>query len=132
MPNRTRGPIRLAFLQYPSDPIVFFGWSILYQASDWLAEPRGAGVSPAVSWHPLDVPPLLDRKVHAVLQLRKLLRFPDHDGRSASRRTAAAICPTSCSSSSCPLPSRISNCDPATAPAVVRAAATEMIGSSLP
>jgi uncharacterized membrane protein len=52
-PQAEWGPIRLAFLQYPSDPIVFFGWSVLYQAPDWLADPRGAGVSPAVSWYPL-------------------------------------------------------------------------------
>jgi uncharacterized membrane protein len=47
------GPIRLAFLQYPSDPIVFFDWSILYRAPDWLKAPRGPGVSSAVNWFPV-------------------------------------------------------------------------------
>mgnify|MGYP001213384174 CR=1 FL=1 len=52
-PQTEWGPIRLAFLQYPSDPIVFFDWSALYQAPDWLADPRGPGVSPAISWYPV-------------------------------------------------------------------------------
>jgi uncharacterized membrane protein len=47
------GPIRIAFLQYPSDPIVFFDWSILYTAPDWMSGVRGPGVSPALTWYPV-------------------------------------------------------------------------------
>jgi len=47
------GPMRIGFLQYPSDPIVFFDWTILYQAPDWLDEPRGPGVSAALTWYPV-------------------------------------------------------------------------------
>ena len=47
------GPIRIAFLQYPSDPIVFFDWSILYSAPAWMSGERGPGVSPALTWYPV-------------------------------------------------------------------------------
>lgn len=47
------GPIRIAFLQYPSDPIVFFDWSILYSAPDWMTAERGPGVSKALTWYPV-------------------------------------------------------------------------------
>lgn len=47
------GPMRIAFLQYPSDPVVFFDWSILYSAPDWLSGERGPGVSPALTWYPV-------------------------------------------------------------------------------
>jgi uncharacterized membrane protein len=52
-PDAEWGPMRLAFLQYPSDPIVFFDWSILYRAPDWMTGERGAGVSPALNWYPV-------------------------------------------------------------------------------
>lgn len=47
------GPLRIAFLQYPSDPIVFFDWSILYHPPNWLNAPRGPGVSEALTWYPV-------------------------------------------------------------------------------
>jgi uncharacterized membrane protein len=52
-PNGNWGAMRIAFLQYPSDPIVFFDWSILYSAPDWMIGQRGPGVSPAFTWYPL-------------------------------------------------------------------------------
>ncbi len=47
------GPMRIAFLQYPSDPIVFFDWSILYSAPAWMGAERGPGVSSALTWYPV-------------------------------------------------------------------------------
>jgi uncharacterized membrane protein len=45
--------MRIAFLQYPSDPIVFFDWSILYSAPAWMSGERGPGVSSALTWYPV-------------------------------------------------------------------------------
>lgn len=47
------GPMRMAFLQHASDPIVFFEWSSLYTPPAWLAAPRGADVSPGLTWYPV-------------------------------------------------------------------------------
>lgn len=52
-PQSPWGPMRIAFLQYPSDPIVFFDWSILYGAPAWMSGERGPGVSPALTWYPV-------------------------------------------------------------------------------
>lgn len=43
---------RFVFLQHPSDPIVWWEPSILWSQPDWLREPRGAGVNPAIEWFP--------------------------------------------------------------------------------
>lgn len=53
LPEVPWGPIRIAFLQYPSDPIVFFDWSILYSAPAWMSGERGPGVSSALTWYPV-------------------------------------------------------------------------------
>jgi uncharacterized membrane protein len=47
------GPMRIVYLQYASDPIVFFSPSLLWQPPDWLDPPRGPDVSPLVRWVPL-------------------------------------------------------------------------------
>jgi uncharacterized membrane protein len=47
------GPLRIAFLQHPSDPIVFFSYSALYREPDWMIGQRGPGVSPALHWYPV-------------------------------------------------------------------------------
>jgi uncharacterized membrane protein len=52
-PNINWGPIRMAFLQHPSDPIVFFSYSALYRTPDWLIGKRGPDVSPALTWYPV-------------------------------------------------------------------------------
>ena len=44
---------RVLFLQHPSDPIVWWSPSLLFSRPDWLAEPRGRGVSPTMRWLPL-------------------------------------------------------------------------------
>src|SRR5690606_35531552 len=53
IPGVPWGPIRIAFLQYASDPITFFDPKMLYRPPDWLAEPRGPDVTPALRWIPI-------------------------------------------------------------------------------
>jgi len=47
------GPMRIVFLQYASDPIVFFSFDADWQRPDWFNEPRGPDVSPALNWYPV-------------------------------------------------------------------------------
>lgn len=44
---------RIVFLQYASDPIVFFEPESFYRRPDWLNEPRGPDVSPGLRWFPI-------------------------------------------------------------------------------
>ena len=45
--------MRVVYLQYPSDPIVFFSTSAFYREPDWMKPPRGADVSPQLRWYPI-------------------------------------------------------------------------------
>lgn len=47
------GPMRIAFLQHASDPIVFFSFSALHREPDWLKGERGPDVSPILNWYPV-------------------------------------------------------------------------------
>ncbi|KKB10177.1 membrane protein [Devosia chinhatensis] len=47
------GPMRIVFLQYASDPIVFFSFDADWQRPEWFDEPRGPDVSPALNWYPM-------------------------------------------------------------------------------
>lgn len=47
------GPMRFVFLQYGSDPIVFFDWSLAWNRPDWLAGDRAPDLSPQMRWIPL-------------------------------------------------------------------------------
>jgi uncharacterized membrane protein len=47
------GPIRIVYLQYASDPIVFFDTSMLFREPDWMKQPRGRDVSPQLRWYPI-------------------------------------------------------------------------------
>ena len=47
------GPMRIVYLQYASDPIVFFSYRDLYRRPDWLRTPRGPDVAPALRWYPV-------------------------------------------------------------------------------
>lgn len=47
------GPIRLVFLQYGSDPIVFFDYSLAWQRPDWLRGERARDLSPDMRWSPV-------------------------------------------------------------------------------
>jgi uncharacterized membrane protein len=46
------GPMRIVYLQYASDPIVFFEYASLYRQPEWMREPRGPDVSPELRWFP--------------------------------------------------------------------------------
>jgi uncharacterized membrane protein len=46
------GPIRIAFLQHPSDPIVFFSWSSFFRRPAWLEGERAKDISPELRWFP--------------------------------------------------------------------------------
>lgn len=47
------GPIRIIFLNYASDPIVFFTYDMAYRQPEWLKEPRAFDVSPDLRWYPI-------------------------------------------------------------------------------
>lgn len=47
------GPMRFAFLQYGSDPIVFFDWSLAWSRPDWLSGERAPDLSPKMRWIPV-------------------------------------------------------------------------------
>ncbi len=47
------GPMRLVFLQYGSDPIVYFDWSLAWRRPDWLTGTRAPDVSPMMRWVPV-------------------------------------------------------------------------------
>jgi uncharacterized membrane protein len=44
---------RVGYLMHPSDPVVWWSWELLFRRPDWLEEPRGEGVSSAMSWYPV-------------------------------------------------------------------------------
>jgi uncharacterized membrane protein len=46
------GPVRILYLQYPSDPIVFFKENMWRRMPDWMGPPRANDVSPGLSWLP--------------------------------------------------------------------------------
>lgn len=45
--------IRMVYLQYASDPIVFFEPASTYREPVWMEQPRGPDVSPALRWFPI-------------------------------------------------------------------------------
>ncbi|MBL4767185.1 MAG: alpha/beta-hydrolase family protein [Rhodobacteraceae bacterium] len=47
------GPIRIVYLQHPSDPMSFFSPSLAFSAPDWLGTDRGSDISPHFTWNPL-------------------------------------------------------------------------------
>lgn len=53
MPGVPRGPLRIVFLQYASDPVTFFQPSMLWRAPEWLQPPRGWDVTPELRWIPV-------------------------------------------------------------------------------
>lgn len=46
------GPMRFVFLQYGSDPIVFFDWSLAWTRPVWLSGDRAPDLSPQMRWIP--------------------------------------------------------------------------------
>ncbi len=53
IPGAHWGPMRLVYLQYASDPIIFFDPLSFYRPPEWMATPRGPDVSPALRWYPV-------------------------------------------------------------------------------
>jgi uncharacterized membrane protein len=55
MPDTARdwGEMRIIYLQYASDPIVFFSPSTLWREPDWMRGPRGPDVSDKLRWMPV-------------------------------------------------------------------------------
>lgn len=47
------GPLRVVYVQYASDPIVFFEPSMFFVKPAWLDAPRGPDVSPSLRWYPV-------------------------------------------------------------------------------
>lgn len=47
------GNMRIVYLQYASDPIVFFTTSSAFRAPEWMSEPRAADVSPKMRFIPV-------------------------------------------------------------------------------
>lgn len=52
-PQRRWGPIRCVYIQYASDPMVFFSPNLLWQKPEWLNGERGPDVSPYLDWYPI-------------------------------------------------------------------------------
>lgn len=52
-PGAQWGPMRLLYLQYASDPMVFFSTSLAWNKPDWLEGERGRDISPFFNWYPL-------------------------------------------------------------------------------
>ena len=51
-PGTRWGPMRMVFLQYPSDPIVFFESASLWRPPAWMSE-RAPDVAPEIRWMPV-------------------------------------------------------------------------------
>jgi uncharacterized membrane protein len=51
--NPRWGPMRMVFLQYPSDPIVFFETAGLWRPPSWMKQQRGPDVAPEIRWIPV-------------------------------------------------------------------------------
>ncbi|NNG40340.1 hypothetical protein HJ588_13805 [Flexivirga sp. ID2601S] len=47
------GDRRFLFMQHPSDPIVWWDWSLIYDRPSWSREPSGFDVDGDLSWYPL-------------------------------------------------------------------------------
>jgi uncharacterized membrane protein len=47
------GRVRIVYIVYPSDAIVFFEESMFYRQPQWMVPPRGEDVSPLLQWFPI-------------------------------------------------------------------------------
>lgn len=52
-PGERWGSMRLVYIQYASDPMVFFSPSLFYEPPTWLSGGRGPDVSPYLNWYPI-------------------------------------------------------------------------------
>lgn len=53
IPGAKWGPLRIVYLQYASDPVVFFDPLAWYRRPAWLVGERGPDVSPDLRWYPI-------------------------------------------------------------------------------
>ena len=53
IPGALWGPMRIVYLQYPSDPITFFSPHAFWRKPDWMKPPLGPDVSPELRWYPV-------------------------------------------------------------------------------
>ncbi|MDO5528954.1 MAG: alpha/beta-hydrolase family protein [Paracoccus sp. (in: a-proteobacteria)] len=47
------GRMRVVFIQYGSDPIVFYSPASAWRKPEWMTEPRAPDVSPQMTWYPV-------------------------------------------------------------------------------
>jgi uncharacterized membrane protein len=47
------GPMRTVYIQYASDPMIWFSPELAWRSPDWLEEPRGPDVSHSLGWFPM-------------------------------------------------------------------------------
>jgi uncharacterized membrane protein len=47
------GPMRYVYIQYASDPMIWFSPDLAWNPPSWLREPRGPDVSPQLRWYPV-------------------------------------------------------------------------------
>ncbi len=47
------GPLRVVYIQYASDPMVWFSPNLAWQRPEWLSGDRGPDVSPYLGWYPI-------------------------------------------------------------------------------
>lgn len=47
------GPLRIVYIQHPSDPMVFFSPDLAWREPEWLRGRRGPDVSPYLTWWPM-------------------------------------------------------------------------------
>jgi uncharacterized membrane protein len=52
-PTAPWGPMRIVYLQYASDPIVFFDTASAFSRPAWMLGERGPDVSPKFTWYPI-------------------------------------------------------------------------------
>ena len=52
-PGKRWGPMRFVYVQYASDPMIFFAPELFFQKPDWLVGERGPDVSPYLQWFPM-------------------------------------------------------------------------------
>ncbi|MFC5385224.1 alpha/beta hydrolase [Aquamicrobium segne] len=53
IPGAHWGPLRVVYLQYASDAVVFFDPLSVYRQPEWMNQPRGPDVSPQMRWYPI-------------------------------------------------------------------------------
>lgn len=53
IPEAEWGDLRFVYVQYASDPMIFFSPDLLFEKPEWLIGERGPDVSPYLSWYPI-------------------------------------------------------------------------------